>query len=212
MIEMPVYTRTGDDGTTALGAGGRVSKADARIEAIGALDELSSWLGLVRAAGGDMHLLGHDGPVLGEQLREVQRSLFELGADLAFPPKPGTAPTCRLAEEAVSRLEDWIDRLEGRLPPLRAFVLPAGGEVAARLQVARAVCRRAERTVAGLATREAVHGRVLRYLNRLGDYLFVLARAATWTTGATEETWRGGSGQSAEPGAAGAGEVPAEGN
>ncbi|MFN3285950.1 MAG: cob(I)yrinic acid a,c-diamide adenosyltransferase [bacterium] len=182
---MKIYTRTGDSGQTGLFGGERVSKADPRVEAYGAVDELNSLLGLVRAklAAG----------ALSELLADVQGRLFDVGAELATPrvedPKLA-ARVPRISASSVQALEGWIDRLEADLPPLRSFVLPGGSEAGALLHVARAVCRRAERRVVALAERAAVNPEILRYLNRLGDLLFVAARWVNLAAGTPEAPWR----------------------
>ncbi len=182
---MKIYTRTGDSGQTGLFGGERVSKADPRVEAYGAVDELNTLLGLVRAklpAG-----------ALSDLLADVQGRLFEVGAELATPrvedPKLA-ARVPRVSASSVQALEGWIDRLEADLPPLRGFVLPGGTEAGALLHVARAVCRRAERRVVALAERAAVNPEILRYLNRLGDLLFVAARWVNLAAGTPEAPWR----------------------
>lgn len=162
-----IYTRSGDDGTTGLVDGSRVSKADARMAAIGDVDEANSAIGVARAALGAGEL--------SEMLALVQNDLFDLGADLATPlDTPGNV--LRLAEGRAAWLEGQIDALTAPLPPLKAFVLPAGEPAAAALHLARSIVRRAERSVV-LAAREApVRGEVTTYLNRLSDLLFTAAR------------------------------------
>lgn len=178
---MKIYTRTGDTGETALIGGTRVSKADPRVDAYGEIDELNAWLGVVRASGLDADLDG--------MLGDIQHDLFALGAQLA---DPGGKTTSRvekaaLGEAAVTRLEGWIDRLDGELPPLTAFILPGGGAAGAGLHVARAVCRRGERRMVGL--HPAVDPALIRYVNRLSDFLFVLARASNHRQGQPERPW-----------------------
>jgi cob(I)alamin adenosyltransferase len=170
-----IYTRGGDRGETSLGDGARVAKTDPRVEAMGEVDELNSLIGWALAA--------DDSP---ELLRRVQNELFDLGADLATPESPGRA-RLRVTQEAIERLEADCDAANAELEPLRSFVLPGGSELAARLYVSRAVCRRAERQVLrvdGLSPLVAV------YLNRLSDLLFILARAAN--EGGGEILWRPG--------------------
>lgn len=166
-----IYTRTGDNGTTGLVGGARVAKHDPRMEAIGAVDEANSALGLALVA-----LAG--GPHAAAVTR-VQNDLFDLGADLATP---GTdfAPSpmvLRMVAEQVTWLENAIDALNADLPALKSFILPGGSEAGARVHVARATTRRAERAVAALADAEPVNPQARAYINRLSDYLFVLARA-----------------------------------
>jgi cob(I)alamin adenosyltransferase len=181
-----IYTRTGDDGSSALGSGERRSKADLRFEAIGTVDELNAMIGIARL---------HDetlGPAIAAMLARIQNDLFDLGADLATPEK-GSArrERLRIVATQVSRLESEIDQLNANLAPLTSFVLPAGTPAAATLHVCRTVARRAERVMVALAAGEAVNGEALRYINRLSDLLFVAARVANrdgkddvlWTPG-----------------------------
>ena len=164
-----VYTRTGDDGTTALGAGQRVAKDSRRVEAYGTVDEANSAIGAAMAAGLD--------PVLQVELRLIQNDLFHVGSDLCVTESDKAArPVPRVEARHVERLERLIDRLSEDLPPLENFVLPGGSAGAAQLHVARAVCRRAERVVVSLAREETVGDSVIVYLNRLSDALFVMAR------------------------------------
>ncbi len=157
-----IVTRTGDGGSTGLATGERVAKSSLRVGAIGDVDELNCAIGLLLEAAGD-------GPE-GEHLRPVQHELFDLGGELALP---GAA---LIGEAQVLALEDSIERLNAELPPLKEFVLPGGGEAAARAHAARAVCRRAERGLWRLHESEPVGEAALRYLNRLSDLLFVVAR------------------------------------
>lgn len=166
---MKIYTRTGDEGQTGLFAGPRVSKDDVRIEAYGAVDELNAVIGWARAEG-----LPAD---IDAWLNNVQNELFAVGSELATP-EPGKHGTAMLGEQHTGALERAIDKLEEELPPLRVFILPGGGKAAAVLHVARTVCRRAERRVVTLAAQQPIDGRLVRYLNRLSDFLFVVARAA----------------------------------
>lgn len=177
---MRIYTKTGDDGTTGLFGGLRVSKATDRVDAYGTVDELNAVLGWTRAAG----LPGE----LDRVLERVQEDCFRLGAFLATAPgkDPGIA---RLTDADVALLERAIDRIEDDLAPLKTFVLPGGGEGAARLHVARTVCRRAERAVVDLAARESVDAVLVRWLNRLSDLLFVQARAANVAAGVSDVPW-----------------------
>jgi cob(I)alamin adenosyltransferase len=176
---MKIYTRTGDDGTTGLFGGARVSKADARVEAYGGVDETNAAIGLARAAGLP--------PAVDRVLAQVQVELFEVGGALATP--TGKASKVAVADPAVAALEGAIDEAEATLEPLKTFVLPGGSEGACRLHLARTVCRRAERAVVALAAREAVDGAVVRYLNRLSDLLFVLARATNRAAGVGDVPW-----------------------
>jgi cob(I)alamin adenosyltransferase len=180
-----IYTRAGDAGETSLGEGSRVPKTDLRIEAYGSVDELNSLLGLVLAGG------------LPEEFRpwleQVQNDLFDLGADLSVPLEDERRERLRVTSGQVERLEELCDLVNSRLEPLRSFILPGGTEVASRLHVARAVCRRAERRAAALAQAEDVNPAALAYLNRLSDLLYILARAAN--AGSPEPLWRPGSSQ-----------------
>ncbi len=176
-----IYTRTGDQGTTALFGGRRLPKSDLRIEAYGTIDELNSWMGLLAC-----HV--PEGAVR-EELLEVQQWLFVAGSHLATDPdKPMELPP--LPAGAVPRLEEAIDRMEAELPPLKNFILPGGNEAVAHCHVARCVCRRAERRVVALAQASPVDEAIVRLLNRLSDYLFVLARYVGRQTGAAEIPWR----------------------
>ena len=176
---MKIYTRTGDSGQTALFDNHRVSKADPRVDAYGEVDELNSLLGWAAAVEGSPKLL-----------QRIQNELFDLGADLATPDQDGRE-RLRVTQEQVDRLERECDAANAELEPLKSFVLPGGTELAARLYLARAVCRRAERRVLGV---DGASPLVAVYLNRLSDLLFILARAAN--AGAQEMLW--------QPGASGA--------
>lgn len=171
-----IYTRTGDDGTTALGTGQRVRKDSKRVAAYGTTDEVNAAIGLARV------LLAGKEPELDAKLARIQNDLFDVGADLCVPQDgdPPSRERLRVTDGHVSRLEAEIDEMNGELQPLRSFVLPGGSAGAAALHVARTVCRRAERDVVALAADPAEHvgDAVLRYLNRLSDFLFVAARYA----------------------------------
>ncbi|MBX6377189.1 MAG: cob(I)yrinic acid a,c-diamide adenosyltransferase [Clostridia bacterium] len=181
-----IYTRTGDSGETGLWGGRRVGKDDARVEAYGAVDELNAAIGWARTQGPD--------PDLDAVLARIQGELFAIGADLAAPRGPGEPPPAAVrvvAAAHVAALEADIDRLDGALPPLNRFILPGGTPLAAALHLCRTVCRRAERRAVALARLEAVNPEVVRYLNRLSDLLFVLARAANHRAGQADVTWEG---------------------
>ena len=178
-----IYTRGGDAGDTSLGDGSRVSKRDARIGAYGTVDELNSALGLVLAASCP--------EAIRAVLNRVQNELFDLGADLSVPLRH--EGRLRVTQEQVDRLEADCDRFNEDLDELRSFVLPGGDEVAARMHVARAVCRRAERDALVAADAHDVDPLALVYLNRLSDLLFILARAANAAAGREEPLWRPGS-------------------
>ena len=186
-----IYTRTGDAGDTGLATGERVKKFEARVSAYGEVDEANACIGLVR-----QHTAAD--PVLDPILARVQNEMFDLGADLATPEREGRPlgwEPLRVTAGQVERLEADIDRLNAELSPLTSFVLPAGTAVATALHLARTVCRRAEREAVRLACApgEAVSADALKYLNRLSDLLFVMARYANaqgvgdvlWTPGAT---------------------------
>lgn len=166
-----IYTRTGDNGTTALGSGERRAKHDVRVEAYGTVDETNATLGLVR-----LHLA--DVPDLDAAMARVQNDLFDLGADLATPETDEPLPyePLRITDEQVKKLEAEIDRFNADLKPLRSFVLPGGTAAAAHLHLSRTVARRAERLMVVLAEREKVNPAALRYMNRLSDLFFVAAR------------------------------------
>ena len=178
---MKIYTRTGDAGETSLFDGSRVSKADSRVDAYGDVDELNAWLGLARAARLDADL---DQPLV-----RIQQDLFALGAQLADPGERIAERVLKasLADADVERLEALIDRLESELPPLRRFILAGGSPTGAALHVARTVCRRAERRIVSLApVPDAV---LIKYVNRLSDLLFVLARVVNHRAGVPEIEW-----------------------
>jgi cob(I)alamin adenosyltransferase len=177
-----VYTRTGDDGTTSLGDGERVPKDSLRIEAYGTVDELNSAIGVAMAAGLD--------PAVAVPLARIQNELFHLGADLCVPEKAKEArPVPRIEATHVDALEALMDELSETLPPLDNFVLPGGSAGSAHLHLARTICRRAERRVLTLSRSEPVGPETVRYLNRLSDALFVLARAENARRGAPDVLW-----------------------
>ena len=176
---MKIYTRTGDHGETSLFGGTRVPKNDARIEAYGTVDELSSFLGSARAS-----TLPRE---VDEELRSVQVDLFEIGAHLA---SPGTSRFPGVEDTRIEELERGIDTMERELTPLTTFILPAGGPAAAQLHIARTVCRRAERLIVALGDESAVTQSTIAYLNRLSDYLFVAARYANARAGIADVPWK----------------------
>lgn len=178
---MKLYTRTGDAGETSLFDGTRVSKSDSRVDAYGEVDELNAWLGLARAS-----RLDDD---LDAEIVQLQRDLFALGAQLADPADKITDRVTKaaLGDNDVARLEQVIDRLEADLPPLRRFILAGGSPAGAALHVARTVCRRAERRM--VALQPPVDAVLVRYVNRLSDLLFVLAREVNHRAGAAETDW-----------------------
>ncbi|MCC8972421.1 cob(I)alamin adenosyltransferase [Bradyrhizobium sp. USDA 4524] len=166
-----IYTRTGDDGTTALGSGERRPKYDLRIAAYGTVDETNAAIGVVR-----LHLAGS--PAVDAMLGRIQNDLFDLGADLAVPEREGKAERLRMLASQVERLERDIDSLNDQLAPLTSFVLPGGTPASAYLHLARTICRRAERMMVELAAQpdEPVNQAGIQYMNRLSDFLFVASR------------------------------------
>jgi cob(I)alamin adenosyltransferase len=178
-----IYTRGGDAGQTSLGDGSRVSKLDCRIGAFGTVDELNSALGVVLAGDPPDEMRG--------PLERIQNELFDVGADLSVP--WGVTDRLRVEQPSIDRLEELCDRFNADLPELRSFVLPGGTETAARLHVARTICRRAEREVLLGAQEVGLNPLVLAYLNRLSDLLFILARAANDAAGRDEPLWKPGS-------------------
>ena len=187
-----VYTRTGDDGMTALVGGKRVSKDAARIEAYGTVDELNAVVGLVRAwneegkGQRELHLR------LDAMLQEIQQELFDLGSELATPEDFTYDGMHRMGEEEVTRIERVIDECQEELKPLKSFILPGGGRISAQLHQCRTVCRRAEREILGLSRIENVGEWPLRYVNRLSDLFFVLGRWVGKNLGETEYLWQRG--------------------
>ena len=179
---MKIYTRTGDDGTTGLLGAGRVPKSSPRVEAYGSVDELNAFLGTVRA-------LDPQGR-LAEELAAIQSHLLQLGAELAATTPKATEQLALLGDSDVAALEATIDRLDAELAPLKRFILPGGTVSAAQLHVARAVCRRAERRLVALGEAETVERRLVRYLNRLGDLLFVMARWCNHQAAVKDVEWR----------------------
>ena len=179
---MKIYTKTGDGGETSLFDNTRVSKADARVDACGEVDEVNASLGAARAAGVDDEVDGH--------LQSIQRDLFALGARLADPTSriAERVTKATIAADDVRRLEMMIDRFETELPPLKRFILPGGPSGGALLHLARTICRRAERRVIGLGP-GAVEPVVIVYLNRLSDALFVMARLVNHRAGSPEVEW-----------------------
>ena len=177
-----IYTKTGDSGETSLFDNTRVSKADARVDAYGEVDEINACLGAARAAGVDAETVA--------LIEALQKDLFALGARLADPSSriAGRVTKAAMSDADIQRLEATIDRLEETLPPLRRFILPGGSPAGALLHLARTVCRRAERRVIGLGP-NAVEPVLIVYLNRLSDLLFVLARAVNHRAGVAETEW-----------------------
>ena len=179
-----VVTRGGDGGETSLGDGARLRKDTARIEAIGAVDEANAAIGVLRAS--LRGLDGTDAPAADAALARIQNDLFDLGADLAVPGEAGTR--LRMTDGPVARLETEVTAMNAALPPLTSFILPGGTGAAAAAHLARTIVRRAERAAVRLAAAEAVTGAAIRYLNRLSDHLFVLARVLN-DNGAADVLW-----------------------
>jgi cob(I)alamin adenosyltransferase len=181
-----IYTRSGDDGTTALGTGERRKKYDLRIEAYGTLDEVNAVIGVAR-----LHMAGD--PALDAVLSRIQNDLFDVEADLCMPSEAGKGPggaRLTVTDAQVTWLEGEIDRLNAELAPLKSFVLPGGSSAAAYLHLARTVCRRAERMMVALADKpgESVTAAALKYVNRLSDFLFVAGRRMN-DKGAADVLW-----------------------
>lgn len=175
---MKIYTRTGDKGETSLFGGSRISKNDPRIEAYGTVDELNSLLGLCRA--------GKLSPEIDAQIDRVQSDLFDVGAYLA---SPGSDRFRSVGVNRITDLETAIDAMEHELQPLKTFIMPGGSESAARLHVARTVCRRAERRVIALEDTSTEMQTTIAYLNRLSDFLFVAARRTNQLAGVADTPW-----------------------
>lgn len=184
---MKIYTKTGDKGKTSLYGGVKVSKAHMRIDAYGTTDELNSFIGNVLALNTNNEIK--------EQLISIQKELFVLGAELATPKEKlylanGKSRIGKMVQDTdIKMLEDWIDAWENGLEPLTCFILPSGGKAASACHVARTVCRRAERIVVALGEHEEIREVLPKYLNRLSDYLFVLARVLAKFAGEEEVKW-----------------------
>ena len=184
---MKIYTKTGDKGETALYGGTRVSKASARVDSYGNIDELNSFIGLAKSG-------INDGKVLG-QLKKIQFDLFTVGSEAATPTDKlmltngKSRLSLMISETEIEELEHWMDDFESELQPLQYFILPGGGKSATTLHVCRTVCRRAERSLVFLNETEEVRPELIKYLNRLSDYLFVLARYVSKINGEKEEYW-----------------------
>jgi cob(I)alamin adenosyltransferase len=178
---MKIYTKKGDKGMTGLIGGSRVSKASLRIECYGTVDELNSWVGVIR-----------DGKLINihqEQLTEIQDRLFTIGSSLACDDENSGMKIPDLLTEDVEKLEDWMDEMDAQLQPMRSFILPGGDQTSSFCHVARCVCRRAERICVDLMSTEFVAELVLIYLNRLSDYLFVLSRKIASDNGVIDHPW-----------------------
>ena len=177
-----IYTKSGDKGTTALGTGKRVAKHDSRVEAYGTVDETNAAIGIAR-----LHTKGD----ADEMLARIQNDLFDLGADLCAPGGDAPKERLRIIEAQVERLEHEIDRMNAELAPLNSFVLPGGSAASPYLHLARTIARRAERDITRLAESEPVNPAAIRYINRLSDHLFVLARFLN-DKGAKDVLWKPG--------------------
>ncbi len=178
---MKIYTKTGDGGQTSLFGGKRVDKDDDRINAYGTVDELNSVLGIAVSFS--------ESDEIKSVLKKIQNDLFTVGADLSTPLENKKVKVQRTSPEMVSALENYIDEYNEKLPPLRNFILPGGGSPAAYLHFARTVCRRAEREVTALSKKEEIGKEVIKYLNRLSDLLFVLARFENFNSGIPDIDW-----------------------
>ena len=184
---MKIYTKTGDKGETSLYGGTRVSKAAARVESYGTLDELNAFIGLAKAEISDEKVLN--------QLQKIQFDLFTVGSEAATPTDKLILANGKnrldlmISEEEISELEHWMDDLDAELEPLQFFILPSGGKAAASVHVCRTVCRRAERAMVHLNETEEVRPELIKYLNRLSDYMFILARYISKISGEKEEYW-----------------------
>lgn len=179
---MKIYTKTGDQGTTALFGGKRISKADLRIDTYGTVDELNSWIGLIR-----------DQPVNGKRkdfLIAIQDRLFTIGSLLATEPGNKKVKIPLLAEADVTALEKEIDDMDAQLPPMRSFILPGGHQSVSFCHLARTVCRRAERLIIALHNQEPADTLIIQYINRLSDYLFVLCRKMSSELSVEDTPWK----------------------
>ena len=179
---MKIYTKTGDNGETGLFRGSRVAKHDPRVEAYGNVDELNAMLGVL--------LPDVQTTKIRDLLSSIQHELFWIGADLATPPQQHEDSALRITPAMVEQLENQIDQYEGALPTLQQFILPGGSKGGALLHYARTVCRRAERSITKLKSEQQINPEVLRYMNRLSDLLFTLARFENQSAGAVEVPWK----------------------
>jgi cob(I)alamin adenosyltransferase len=179
---MKIYTRKGDSGTTGIIGGTRLPKHHIRIESYGTVDELNSYIGLLRDIISDQKIVS--------VLLEIQDRLFTIGSHLASDPEKSNMQLPQLFESDVQFLETTIDQMDEELPPMKSFVLPGGHLTVSHCHIARCVCRRAERNIAHLAENEAVESLINTYMNRLSDYLFVLSRKLAHDLNATETPWK----------------------
>ncbi len=182
-----IYTKTGDKGETSLYGGTRVSKAAARVESYGTLDELNALIGLAKSEISDEKVLS--------QLQKIQFDLFTVGSEAATPTDKMLLANGKnrldvmISDKEITELEIWMDDFDAELEPLKFFILPSGGKAAATLHVCRTVCRRAERAMVFLNETEEVRPELIKYLNRLSDYLFILARYISKISGEKEDYW-----------------------
>lgn len=179
---MKIYTKKGDNGTTGLIGGTRILKSSLRIEAYGTIDELNSYIGLVR----DQDINEH----YKKQLIEIQDRLFTIGSSLAADPEKSTMKIPDLKASDIEVLEKWMDEMEEALPEMKNFVLPGGHQTVSFCHVTRCVCRRGERIIVDLSQHEFVADMIISYVNRLSDYLFVLSRKITLDLGTVEQPWK----------------------
>jgi cob(I)alamin adenosyltransferase len=179
---MKIYTKKGDSGTTGLIGGTRVLKSSLRIESYGTIDELNSYIGVVRDQGIDIKYI--------EQLIEIQDRLFTIGSSLASDPEKSNMKIPDLKSEDISLLENWMDEMDAELPEMKFFVLPGGHQAVSFCHVARCVCRRSERLIVDLSQHEFVAELVTAYINRLSDYLFVLSRKIAQDLNVNEQPWK----------------------
>jgi len=179
---MKIYTKKGDSGNTGLIGGTRVPKNSLRIEAYGTIDELNSWIGVMR----DQPIDAHYKP----QLIEIQDRLFTISSSLASDPEKSNMKIPDLLDADIERLEQWMDEMDAQLPEMRFFVLPGGNQTVSFCHVTRCVCRRAERIIVDLNAHDFVAEMVMKYINRLSDYLFVLSRKIAQDLGADEHPWK----------------------
>lgn len=184
---MKIYTKTGDKGETALYGGTRVSKASARVDSYGTIDELNAFIGEAKSRINEEEIV--------RQLKKIQFDLFTVGSEAATPTDKLLLANGKprlpliISEKEITELEEWMDAFEEKLEPLQFFILPGGGSSATALHVARTVCRRAERAMVFLNESEAVRPELIKYLNRLSDYLFILARYVSKLNNEPEEYW-----------------------
>lgn len=179
---MKIYTKTGDKGMTSLIGGKRVAKNSARLESYGTIDELNSYLGMIRSLAGDEQIT--------DELVGIQSRLFDVGGNLATDPENADIKVkLGIRESDIRLLEEAIDRMDAEVPPMKYFVLPGGDQLSSFCHIARTVCRRAERRILDLAEEAQVDELVLKYVNRLSDYLFILSRKMAYDSGIEERKW-----------------------